>query len=121
MQQPNEEQVKTVLRWLITVFGGGIAGWFAAKGWFTVDQVQSILNSPVVMSTVVALVPLVWGILSKTRAKLVAAVNRMPEVAGVVTKFTPAGIALANKVNETAVTIAGTPTAQVIATKGEIA
>ncbi len=92
----NEEQVKSALRWFVSTFGGMIAGWFAAKGWFTVDQVLTVLNSPTILAFVASLAAGGWSMYTHTKTNMVATVNAMPEVAGVITTAAPEGVKLAN-------------------------
>jgi hypothetical protein len=111
----NEEQVKSGIRWLITTFGGVVAGFFAAKGWFTVDQVLSVLNSGTFIGVVTSGVILVWGLITHKKSNAVAVVNAMPEVQGVVTAPTADGRALANAVPSATVAVAGTQAAAQVA------
>lgn len=111
----NEEQVKSGVRWVISTFGGVVAGWFAAKGWFTIDQVTGLLNSPLVISGLSTLGVLIWGLITHTKTNMVAVVDKMPEVAGVVTKPTAAGQELAMSVPSPTVVPAGTTAAADVA------
>lgn len=105
---PNDEQIKSAIRWLVASFGGMIAGFFAAKGWFTVDQVLSVLNSNTFIGLIVSLVGLVWSVVARTKTNMVLAVNALPEVKGVVTMPTTAGAALATSIPSSTVVTAGT-------------
>lgn len=111
----NAEQVKSTIRWFVATFGGMIAGWFAAKGWFTVDQVLTVLNNPTLIATAASLVMGAWGIFVHSKTNAVAVVDAMPEVAGVVTKPTVAGRDLAQAVPSSTVTPAGSPAAKSLA------
>ncbi len=111
----NQEQVKSAVRWLVSTFGAAFAGFFVGKGWFTAEQVLEFLNSEVFMSVVVSLVGLIWGFFVHTRTNAVAVVKDIPEVAGVVTAPTPAGVALASAVPGDSVAPAGTRQAATIA------
>lgn len=66
----NSEQVKSALRTLVATFGGSIAGFFVAKGWFTTDQVMSILTSEAFLGVATSAVVGAWGIWAKTRNNL---------------------------------------------------
>lgn len=112
---PSAEQIKTTLRWLISVFGAGIAGWFAAKGWFSVDQVLSVLNSPAFAGFIVTLISLVWSLIAHKKSNLILTVDSMPEVSGVITKPTEAGRALAANVPSSTVVPSGTTAAAQVA------
>ncbi len=112
---PNTEQIKSALRWFVSTFGGVIAGWFAAKGYFTVDQVVSVLNSPVVISTVASLAVFVWGLATHTQGNAVAVVDAIPAVAGVVVKNTNDGHALVDATSSPTVAVEGTPAAKATA------
>lgn len=113
----NEEQVKSTIRSLVGAFGGVIAGWFAAKGWFTVDQVVGVLNSPVLVGIAASLVMGIWGLFVHSKTNAVAVVDAMPEVAGVVTKPTVAGAELAKAVPSPTVAVAGTTDAAAVASR----
>lgn len=109
----NTEQVKSSVRWLIATFGGVVAGWFAAKGWFTIDQVTSVLNSPTTLSVIVTLVSLVWGLFTHTQTNAVAVVDTLAKqpdsgVKAVVTDPTPVGQALADAMPGNTTVVAGT-------------
>ncbi len=114
---PNTEQVKSLIRWFISTFGGAIAGWFAAKGWFTVDQVISVLNSPVLLGAASSIVVAAWGLFTHTKSNAVAVVNAIPEVKGVITAPTAAGVALAESIPAATVTVAGSSVAASVAAK----
>lgn len=73
----NQEQVKSAIRSLITTFGGVIAGWFAAKGWFTIDQVTSVLNSPTTISILASIAAGAWGLVAHTQKNSVAIVDNI--------------------------------------------
>lgn len=117
---PTEEQVKASLRWGVTVFGASIAGWFASKGWFTVDQVEHVLNSPTLAGAAVSLVMWVISMIVHTQSSAVAVVDKMAKdptspVAGVITTNTPAGRALSDSIPGTTTVPAGSPAASKIA------
>lgn len=114
----NEEQVKSGVRWAVATFGGVVAGWFAAKGWFTIDQVTGVLNSPVFLSLAGSLIMGAWGLVTHTQKNAVNVVNNMPEVKGVVTNPTAAGVELAKSIPGPTVAVAGTTDAKAIATQG---
>lgn len=112
----NPEQVKSAVRWLIATFGGIVAGWFAAKGWFTIDQVNSVLNSPATVSLIVSVVAGIWGLVTHTQANAVAVVDtiaKQPDspVKAVVTEPTDAGRDLANAMPGNTTVVAGSPAA----------
>jgi hypothetical protein len=108
----NQEQAKSAVRWLLSTFGGVIAGWFAAKGWFTIDQVTSVLNSPTTISVLASLAAGVWGLMAHTQANAVAVVDTMAKdpgspVKAVVTEPTPEGRALAESLPGNTTVVAG--------------
>ena len=113
----NEEQVKSFVRSLVSTFGGMVAGYFAAKGWFTVDQVLSVLNSGTFVGLVTSIVVALWGLWVHTQSNSIAVVDKIPAVAGVVTKPTVEGKALADSIPSRTVATAGTVAAQQIASK----
>lgn len=90
---PNKDQIISSLRWFVTTFGGAVAGWFAAKGWFTIDQVTSILNSPALLGGAASLIIWVWSLFAHTDA---AKINAAATVASVdPQQLTPEGLKLA--------------------------
>lgn len=116
----NPEQVKSGTRWLISTFGGMIAGWFAAKGWFTVDQVTSVLNSPTTISVIASIAAGAWGLVAHTQKNAVAVVDDIAKQPGssvkaVVTESTPAGQALAASMPGNTTVVAGSQAAAAVA------
>jgi hypothetical protein len=115
MLTPNRDQVMSAIRWAVSSFGMFIAGWFASKGWFTVDQVMSVLNNETVMGFIASAIVFVIGqVVHRTVNKIVSA-DATPGVAGVITTNTPEGRALAASVPSSTVVPAGTPAATAIA------
>jgi hypothetical protein len=116
----NTEQVKSAVRWLIATFGGVVAGWFAAKGWFTIDQVTSVLNSPTTVSIIASVIAGVWGLFVHTQQNAVAVVDtiaKQPDspVKAVVTEPTVAGRALADSIPGNTTVVAGSIAASTLA------
>jgi hypothetical protein len=116
----NVEQAKSAVRWFVSTFGGMIAGWFMAKGWFTIDQVMSVLNSPTVLSLAASLVVGVWGLFVHTQTNAVAIVDTLAKqpdsgVKAVVTEPTAAGKALAVAMPGNTTVVAGTVAAAEVA------
>ena len=74
------EQLKGFARWILTLTGGLVAGFFASKGWFTVDQVMSVFNSETVIGLVVAGLSLAWNLVSKTKIGVAASAQALPGV-----------------------------------------
>lgn len=113
----NSEQVKDGIRWVVSTFGGFIAGWFASKGILTTDQILSILNSPTLISLLAAGIMAVWGIVTRSDKNIVASANAVPAVQAVITTSTPEGKALAEAVPAATVVPAGTTQAANLAGK----
>jgi hypothetical protein len=116
----NTEQAKSAVRWFVSTFGGVIAGWFAAKGWFTIDQVLSVLNSPTVLSLAASVAVGVWGLFVHTQSNAVAVVDtiaKQPDapVKAVILEPTPAGIALAQTIPGNTTVVAGSSAAVTLA------
>lgn len=110
---PNPEQLKSSVRWFIATFGGVAAGWFAAKGWFTIDQITSVLNSETTVSLIVAIASLVWGWFTHTQTNAVSVVDtiaKQPDapVKAVILEPTAAGKALAESIPGDTTVVAGT-------------
>ena len=74
------EQLKGFARWILTLTGGLVAGFFASKGWFTVDQVMSVFNNETVIGLVVAGLSLAWNLISKTKIGVAASAQALPGV-----------------------------------------
>ena len=109
----NIDQAKSAVRWFVSTFGGMIAGWFMAKGWFTVDQVMSVLNSPTVLSLAASLIVGGWGLMVHTQKNAVAVVDtiaKQPDspVKAVVMEPTVEGKALADAMPGNTTVVAGT-------------
>lgn len=114
---PNPEQIKGIVRWSVTMFGGVVAGWFAARGWLNAQQVMDILNSPTFAGIIVSLVGGAFSLMAHTQANAVKVVDAMPEVAGVLTRGTNAGAALAESIPSVTVAVVGTQAAAALAAK----
>jgi hypothetical protein len=111
----NEAQVKSAVRWLITTAGGFLTGYVVSRGWLTAEQVSSIMSSELVLGIIALIGSGVWGLISKTAPALVTQVERLPQVAGVVTTPTPEGRQLAEAVPSPNVAPATSPLAAEIA------
>jgi len=116
----NQEQLKSSVRWFITTFGGVVAGWFAAKGWFTIDQVTSVLNSPTTISVIVSLVAGAWGLATHTQTNAVKVVDTIAKqvdspVKAVLTEDNKAGKELADSIPGNTTVVAGSMAATQIA------
>lgn len=107
----NQEQVKSIVRHIIATFGGVLAGWGAAKGWFTADQILSVLNSETFIGLVVSGVMAFWSFVGKSNKNITAAAAALPEVKAVVTEPTVAGKILAEAIPAPNVVAAGTAAA----------
>jgi len=114
---PNNEQIKSIIRWFVSTFGGAIAGWFAAKGWFTIDQVLSVLNSPTLLGIAASIGAAIWSLLTHTKGNAVAVADAIPDVAGVVMKATDEGKKIAETVPSETVAVEGTAAAAAVAAK----
>lgn len=117
----NQEQIKSAIRSLITTFGGGIAGWFAAKGWFTIDQVTSVLNSPTTISILASIAAGAWGLISHTQTNAIAVVDSIAQqpnspVKAVINKDTPEGRNIAAALPGNTTVVEGSQAAAAVAT-----
>lgn len=102
--EPNVEQIKSGIRWFVTTFGGFIAGWFASKGWFSVDEVISVLNNPVLISAAASLFVGGLGLFVHKQSNAVAVVAAIAAdptspVKGVVVERSEAGRTLATNIS----------------------
>ena len=112
----NIEQAKSSARWFVATFGGVIAGWFAAKGWFTIDQVTSVLSSETTLSLMASAAVFVWGLFVHTQKNAVAVVDtiaKQPDapVKAVILEPTEVGKALAESLPGDTTVVAGTQAA----------
>lgn len=115
----NQEQVKSLVRWLVSFAGGFIV----AKGWIKAEQLTALLSNEAVMGGLGAGAVLIWGMFTHTQANAVAVVGTIAEdpkspVKGVVTTNTAEGRALARDNPSDTVVAAGTPEATAIAKPG---
>jgi hypothetical protein len=97
---PNPEQTKSIIRWLISAFGAGLAGWFAHSGYVSQQQVLDVLNSPAFLSAAVSVVGAIVGLIAHTQSNAVAVVAKIAAdpnspVVGILTTANPEGRALA--------------------------
>jgi len=76
----NNEQLKSMVRWFMTTVGGAFAGWFAAKGFLSADQIMSILTSETVIGVAVSVIGLVWSMFSRSKVGILTAAASIPEV-----------------------------------------
>lgn len=120
----NREQLKASTRWALTLVGGGILGFVVARGWLTAEAAAAwtkFLTSEAFIGIIVAIVPLVWTWVVNRYPSLVAIVDAIPEVKGVVLKDTDTGVDMANAVPSSTVTVEGTKTAAIIASDVPVA
>lgn len=103
----NQEQVKSIVRWVITTFGAGATGWLAQRG----------IGVEAIVSVIVAVIGLGWSVNSHTEANTIVAANAMPLVQGVITVPTKEGKELAASIPEATVAVAGSPAAEAVALK----
>ena len=117
----NEEQVKSDIRTFLASIGGIIIGWFASKGYElspeTTKSIINLLQSPEFIGIAISIMTGIWGHLTHTHVNAVAVADKIPAVAGVVTKPTVEGRALATAVTSDTVAIAGSAQATKIAAK----
>ncbi len=112
----NPEQAKSAVRSLIATFGGLVAGWFAAKGWFTIDQVTSVLNSPTTISLLASVAVFIWGLFTHTEKNAVTVVDTIAQkqespVKAVLMEPTPEGRAIADALPGNTTVVAGSTSA----------
>lgn len=114
MFEINKEQITSAVAWLVATVASGLTGWAIARGWDIGDTITAVFNSQSVIGTLVALGVLVVRWLAKTTPKLITMVDSMPNVAGVVTKSTTEGKALAASVPSPTVLPAGSTAAEAL-------
>lgn len=122
---PNAEQAKSMASWAVTTFGAGIAGFVAGKGWASTQTVMALLNSPEFMNAmvwaIVTLPTLIWGLYVHTKRYATEVVDAIPEVKGVITDRTPAGVALAKAIPSDTVVTAGSMMAAQVSSAAPVA
>lgn len=77
--QPNNEQIKSAIRWGLTTFGGILAGWLAAKGWDS-EGIMALINSPAVIGLIATLIGGGWSLFSRSKVGILTAAAKLPEV-----------------------------------------
>ncbi len=97
----NYEQFASALRWV----SNGIGVYLISKGYG--DNALWTSLSGVVLSVA----PFVWSMIRHTKVGTLLAADALPEVAGVITKPTPEGAALAQATPKPTVVTAGSPSA----------
>lgn len=107
----NPTQTQTTLAPIIAF----IAGLLAGKGVFGLDAA----TWATVIGGGIAFVATIWAAIATRKTSMVASVNSMPEVAGVVTTNTTAGKAMAESVPSATVVPAGSSQAAAIAADGK--
>lgn len=127
---PNAEQIKSGVRWAVTAGGASLVTYGVTKGWITSETGASIVNflgTKEVVGFLGAVLTLALGLSNHTEkntvakavaadpATIVAAVDAMPDVQGVVTKSTPQGRELAASIPSPTVATAGTRDAAAVA------
>jgi len=76
----NNEQLKSFVRWVISLGGGVIAGWAAKSGFITTEQVMSILTSETAIGVGVSAIGLIWSLVARTKVGILTAAASVPEV-----------------------------------------
>jgi hypothetical protein len=116
----NTEQIKSLVRSLVSTFGGVIAGFFVGKGWFTSDQVMSVITSETFIGLAASGIVAGWGFITHSEKNAVAVVadiaaNPASPVKGIIVEPTPAGQALAMAIPAQTIVPAGTTAASAMA------
>jgi hypothetical protein len=115
----NREQVASLVRQAMLFVGGVLAGVSFIAKIFTPDQVISLLTSDTVITTLTGLVMAgfasIWALITRSDKNLVASANNVENVAGVITKDTLEGRALATSIPSPTVVSANTSAATSIA------
>lgn len=106
----NQEQVKSGIRSVILFVAGLVGGYGVHKGWYTKEQLASLLSSEVVLSVVTFIVTAAYGLMMNGRLRLMtAAAGVNPESTTVTTPEKAAASPAKNVVS------AGTPEAKTAA------
>lgn len=102
---PSADQIKSMLRSVIALFGGLIAGFAAGHGWMTQEQAIALLNNDQFLSTATTLILWlaglgisatagIWSVSAHQEKNMVATVAALPDVAKVEVMPTPRGLDL---------------------------
>lgn len=75
----NQEQAKSIARWLISSFGGILIGWATSRG-FGVDGLSQIFGSEFFIGLVASLISIAWSMVAKTPIGLILAAANMIQV-----------------------------------------
>ena len=106
------DQMTAQVRQLLTAIGA-ILG---ALGYVNPEIVGNYVNSAMLLiGALMVVASSAWSIYSNLKSSLIASVNAIPEVKGVVTLNTPEGRRLADAIPDNTVAAAGTPDAAKIA------
>lgn len=81
---PNKEQAKGAARWLMTAVSAGFVGYVGAKFHFNTAPIIDYLQSDAVIGIVAMFIPLILSLISNKIKNLIARVDALPKVAGVV-------------------------------------
>jgi hypothetical protein len=73
-----QAQLTSALRWFLSTVGGIVAGYFAAKGWLTSDQVMAVFNSQTVLGLLTSLVMLGIGQWVRSPTNIIADADKVP-------------------------------------------
>lgn len=104
----NREQAMKLVRWGTTTLGGILIGWAASRGYQWGNIINSLLSSEFVIGLLVSGVVAFWSWASGKAPNLVAIVNSLSGVQGVITTRNPEGVKLAEAVPSPTVVPAGT-------------
>lgn len=115
----NPEIVKGQIRSVLIAVGGLVAGWFAARGWVSEQQVTAVLSSPVFAAVITMASGFIWSAVTHTEHNAVAVVTKIAEdpaspVRGVIMEPTVEGMKIAHAISGPVVS-AGTSSARDLA------
>lgn len=101
----NQEQMLGLLRDFLKLLGGGLV----------TNGIVSTPNWTTWSGFIIMLAPIGWSLYEKTKTRMIAKVDALPEVAAVITRDTKDGRELANAVPSPTVVPAGTVAAATVA------
>ncbi len=82
----NGEQTNHVVRWFLTAMSGVVVGGLSARHVLTadqLDQVSSFITSETMVALIIAIIPLVWGLISHSTSSLIGKAAKLKEVENV--------------------------------------
>ena len=75
----NEEQIKSMVRWVVATFGGVLVGWGTSKG---LPDMSSLLTNEAMIGVVSTIAVGAWSWIARRKSNMIVAAAKLPEVKG---------------------------------------